>query len=72
MEVDFNELLHTALRASFVYLFLLLGLQYELRLKREEHLRKIKEARLEPSGQVSVIKEPSSKPVKKKDQRLLR
>jgi len=46
--------------------------QFELRLKGEEHMREIKEARLEPSGRVSVIKRPSSKPVPKKDQRLLR
>jgi uncharacterized membrane protein YcaP (DUF421 family) len=35
-------------------------------------MREVKEARLEPSGQVSVIKEPSSKPVQKKDKRLFR
>ena len=46
--------------------------QFELRLKGEEHMQEVKEARLEPSGQVSVIKEPSSKPVPKKDKRLLR
>ncbi len=46
--------------------------QFELRLKGEEHMKEVKEARLEPSGQVSVIKEPSSKPLPKKDKRLLR
>ena len=46
--------------------------QFELRLQGEEHMRDVKEARLEPSGQVSVIKEPSSKPVPKKDKRLFR
>jgi uncharacterized membrane protein YcaP (DUF421 family) len=46
--------------------------QFELRLKGEEHMKEVKEARLEPSGQVSVIKEPSSKPLPKKDTRLLR
>jgi uncharacterized membrane protein YcaP (DUF421 family) len=46
--------------------------QFELRLKGEEHLREIKEARLESSGQVSVIKEPAHKPVQKKDKRLFR
>jgi uncharacterized membrane protein YcaP (DUF421 family) len=46
--------------------------QFELRLKGEEHMREIKEARLEPSGQVSVIKDPSHKPVPKKDKRLFR
>jgi uncharacterized membrane protein YcaP (DUF421 family) len=46
--------------------------QFELRLKGEEHMREVKEARLEPSGQVSVIKEPASKPVPKRDKRLLR
>ena len=44
--------------------------QFELRLKGEEHMRETKEARLEPSGQVSVIKRPASKPVPKKDKRL--
>lgn len=47
-------------------------LQSALRLKGEEHLREIKEARLEPSGQVSVIKLRDNKPVNKKDERLLR
>jgi uncharacterized membrane protein YcaP (DUF421 family) len=46
--------------------------QFELRLKGEEHMREIQEARLEPSGQVSVIKNPANKPVQKKDKRLLR
>jgi uncharacterized membrane protein YcaP (DUF421 family) len=46
-------------------------LQSELRLKGEEHLREIKEARLEPAGQVSVLKQKENKPVQKKDQRLL-
>jgi uncharacterized membrane protein YcaP (DUF421 family) len=46
--------------------------QFELRLKGEEHMREVKEARLEPSGQVSVIKDPAYKPVPKKDKHLLR
>jgi uncharacterized membrane protein YcaP (DUF421 family) len=46
--------------------------QFELRLKGEEHMKEVKEARLEPNGQVSVIKEPSSKPLPKRDKRLLR
>ncbi len=46
--------------------------QFELRLGGEEHLRDIKEARLEPSGTISVLKAPSSKPIQKKDKRLLR
>jgi uncharacterized membrane protein YcaP (DUF421 family) len=45
-------------------------LQSELRMNGEEHPREIKEAWLEPKGQVSVIKEPSSKPLQKKDKRL--
>jgi uncharacterized membrane protein YcaP (DUF421 family) len=44
--------------------------QFELRLKGEEHMREVKEARLEPSGQVSVIKQTSNKPVSKKEKRL--
>jgi uncharacterized membrane protein YcaP (DUF421 family) len=46
--------------------------QFELRLKGEEHMREVKDARLEPSGQMSVIKDPSYKPVQKKDKRLFR
>jgi uncharacterized membrane protein YcaP (DUF421 family) len=45
---------------------------WELRLKGEEDLREIKQARLEPSGQVSVVKAPAHKTVQKKDKRLLR
>lgn len=47
------------------------AVQSELRLRGEEHLREIKQAWLEPSGQTSVIKAPTSKPVQKKDKRLL-
>jgi len=47
-------------------------LQFEMRLKGDEHPRDVKEARLEPEGQVSVLNTPSSKPVQKKDLRLLR
>jgi len=47
-------------------------LESEIRLKGEDHPREIKEARLEPDGQVSVIKTTKNKPVQKKDQRLLR
>ena len=46
-------------------------LQAELRLKGEEHPREVKQAWLEPSGQVSVVKKPSSRPLPKKDKRLL-
>jgi len=46
--------------------------QFEMRLKGEEHPRDVKEARLEPGGQVSVLNTPSSKPIQKKDLRLLR
>jgi uncharacterized membrane protein YcaP (DUF421 family) len=45
-------------------------LQFELRLKGEDHPRNVKEARLEPNGQVSVLKDPSSKPLQKKSRRL--
>jgi uncharacterized membrane protein YcaP (DUF421 family) len=47
-------------------------LQSEIRLKGEEHLREIKETWVEPSGKVSVIKDPASKPVQKKDDPRLR
>jgi uncharacterized membrane protein YcaP (DUF421 family) len=47
-------------------------IQFELRLKGEEHLRDIKEARLEPKGQVSVLYTRASKPVQKKDLHLFR
>jgi len=47
--------------------------QFEMRLKGEEHPKEVEEAWLEPKGQVSVLKTPSSKPVQKKDRnRLLR
>jgi uncharacterized membrane protein YcaP (DUF421 family) len=46
--------------------------QFELRLKGEEHPKDIKEARLEPKGQMSVLHTPASKPVQKKDLRLFR
>lgn len=46
--------------------------QSELRLSGEEHMKDIKEARLEPSGQLSVIQAEESKPVQKKDERLFR
>jgi uncharacterized membrane protein YcaP (DUF421 family) len=48
------------------------AVQFEVRLKGEEHMRAVREARLEPSGQVSVIKESANKPVQKKDKRLFR
>lgn len=48
-------------------------LQYELRMQGEEHPREVKQAILEPEGQVSLIKMPDNEPVKKKDlPRLLR
>ena len=46
--------------------------QSELRLKGQEHFKDVKEAIVEPSGQVSVLKAPESKPVQKKDIHLLR
>jgi uncharacterized membrane protein YcaP (DUF421 family) len=46
--------------------------QFELRLKGEEHFRDVKEARLEPKGKVSVLYTQASKPVQKKDLRLFR
>jgi uncharacterized membrane protein YcaP (DUF421 family) len=45
-------------------------LQSELRVKGEEHLREIKEAWLEPTGQIGVVKDRASKPIQKKDKRL--
>jgi uncharacterized membrane protein YcaP (DUF421 family) len=47
-------------------------IQFELRLKGEEHPRDVKEARLEPKGQISVLHTSASKPVQKKDLRLFR
>ena len=41
--------------------------QFEMRLKGEEHLKEVKEARWEPKGQISIINTKISKPVKKKD-----
>ena len=45
--------------------------QSELRLLGEDHPREIKEAWLEPRGQVSAVKHPSSKPLPKKDKKML-
>jgi len=47
-------------------------LQFELRLKGEEHPREVREARLEPEGQTSVLKRDVNKPVQKKDRPSLR
>lgn len=47
-------------------------LQSDLRIVGQEHLKEIKQAWLEPNGQVSVVKNPDSQPVQKKDKRLLR
>lgn len=41
--------------------------QSELRLNGEDELSEIKEARLEPSGQLSLIKNEPSEPVQKQD-----
>lgn len=46
-------------------------LQSDLRLLGEDHPREVQEAWLEPSGQVSAVKHPSSKPLPKRDKRLL-
>ena len=46
-------------------------LQSDLRTSGEEHPKEVKEAWLEPGGQLSVVKNPSSKPLPKKDKRLL-
>lgn len=46
--------------------------QSELRLEGEEHLKDIREAWVEPKGKISVLKTSSSKPLQKKDKRLLR
>lgn len=45
-------------------------IQSDLRLKGEEHLREIKEAWIEPSGEGSLLKLSANKPVPKKDKRL--
>lgn len=47
-------------------------IQFELRLRGEEHPRDVKKAWLEPNGQVSVLKRSSSKPIQKKDKHLFR
>jgi uncharacterized membrane protein YcaP (DUF421 family) len=46
-------------------------LQFELRLSGEDHPKEVREARLEPKGQVSILKNASNKPVQKKDLRHL-
>lgn len=47
-------------------------LMSELRTNGGEHPRQVKEAWLEPKGKLSVVKDPSSKPLPKRDKRLLR
>lgn len=46
-------------------------LQAEMRLSGEEQLEEVREARLEPKGQFSVLKNEPSQPVQKKDLRQL-
>jgi uncharacterized membrane protein YcaP (DUF421 family) len=46
-------------------------LLFELRLQGEEHPRDVREAALEPEGQVSVLKTSTSQPIRKKDARRL-
>lgn len=41
--------------------------QFEMRLKGEEHLKEVEEARWEPKGQISIIKTKESEPLRKKD-----
>ena len=41
--------------------------QFEMRLKGEEHFKEVEEARWEPKGQISIIKTKTSKHTKKKD-----
>lgn len=43
-----------------------------IREKGEDNLQEVREARLEPNGKMSVIKQTPSKPVQKQDLRLLR
>jgi uncharacterized membrane protein YcaP (DUF421 family) len=42
-------------------------IQFEMRLKGEEHLREVEEARWEPKGQISILKTKPYKTAKKKD-----
>jgi uncharacterized membrane protein YcaP (DUF421 family) len=42
----------------------------EMRLNREDQLEEVKEATLEPNGQLSVVKNTIAKPVQKKDLKL--
>jgi uncharacterized membrane protein YcaP (DUF421 family) len=67
--IEEGRLVHKSLRLERIRAE---DVQFELRLKGEEHMREVKEARLEPSGRVSVIKNPSNKPVQRKDKRLFR
>ena len=47
-------------------------IQAELRIRGEEHLKEVREARLEPNGEVSVLKHPAHKPVRKDEKSLIR
>jgi uncharacterized membrane protein YcaP (DUF421 family) len=44
----------------------------QMRLKQEDQLEEVKEATLESNGQISVVRNTSSKPVQKKELKLLR
>ena len=73
MEIDLNELLYTALLVQDNLQLERVRpeeVQFELGLKGEEHRREVWEARLEPSGQVSVIKQTANKLVAKKEKHL--
>ena len=42
-------------------------IQFEMRLKGEEYLKEVEEARWEPKGQISIIKTKANEPAKKRD-----
>ena len=84
MDIDVNELLLTALRASFVYVYLLVKsgkIQHKalararlnedelwsgLRMMEVDDIKEVKQATLEPSGQLSVLLEDWAKPAQKR------
>ena len=47
-------------------------IEAEMRLKGEDQLEEVREARLETEGQLSILKNDPSKPVQKQDAQLLR
>ena len=66
--IQYGMIVPDGLRSERTRIETLLG---ELRLKGEDRLEEVKEARLEENGQLSVLRKPSYRPVEKQDRTLL-